>query len=74
VATSPGRILEFHYNSGIAAVTRMQQIRGRNISYANVTTRQVDNVAVNFGDNSVLVDGELNFAESSNVIVKILQS
>jgi hypothetical protein len=27
-------------------------------------------VQINFGDNSVLVDGELNFAESSNVIVK----
>jgi uncharacterized Zn finger protein (UPF0148 family) len=27
-------------------------------------------VSVNFGDNSVLVDGDLNFAESSNVIVK----
>lgn len=27
-------------------------------------------VSVNFGDNTVLVDGELNFAESSNVIVK----
>jgi uncharacterized Zn finger protein (UPF0148 family) len=27
-------------------------------------------VTVNFADNSVLVDGELNFAESSNVIVK----
>ncbi len=28
------------------------------------------NVTVSFADNSVLVDGELNFAESSNVIVK----
>jgi hypothetical protein len=27
-------------------------------------------VQINFGDNSVMVDGELNFAESSNVIVK----
>jgi AAA domain len=32
--------------------------------------RTAQNVAVNFSDNSVLVDGELNFAESSNVIVK----
>ena len=32
--------------------------------------RNAQSVAVNFGDNSVLVDGELNFAESSNVIVK----
>lgn len=32
--------------------------------------RSAQSVAVNFGDNSVLVDGELNFAESSNVIVK----
>lgn len=28
------------------------------------------NVSISFADNSVLVDGELNFAESSNVIVK----
>ena len=28
------------------------------------------NVEINFADNSILVDGELNFAESSNVIVK----
>ena len=28
------------------------------------------NVSVNFGNNSILVDAELNFAESSNVIVK----
>ena len=27
-------------------------------------------VRINFGDNSVLVDGDLNFAESSNVIIK----
>lgn len=27
-------------------------------------------VQINFGDNSILVDGQLNFAESSNVIVK----
>lgn len=32
--------------------------------------RNAQNVAINFADNSVLVDGELNFAESSNVIVK----
>jgi hypothetical protein len=32
--------------------------------------RTAKNVTINFGDNSVLVDGELNFAESSNVIVK----
>lgn len=32
--------------------------------------RNAKTVTVNFGDNSVLVDGELNFAESSNVIVK----
>lgn len=32
--------------------------------------RSADAVSVNFRDNSVLVDGELNFAESSNVIVK----
>lgn len=32
--------------------------------------RRAESVAINFGDNSVLVDGELNFAESSNVIVK----
>ncbi|WP_202943979.1 AAA family ATPase [Parvibaculum lavamentivorans] len=32
--------------------------------------QNAQSVAVNFGDNSVLVDGELNFAESSNVIVK----
>lgn len=32
--------------------------------------RTAQSVTVNFADNSVLVDGELNFAESSNVIVK----
>jgi hypothetical protein len=32
--------------------------------------RNADSVTVKFGDNTVLVDGELNFAESSNVIVK----
>jgi hypothetical protein len=32
--------------------------------------RRAENVSLNFGDNSVQVDGELNFAESSNVIVK----
>lgn len=32
--------------------------------------QDADTVQVNFRDNSVLVDGELNFAESSNVIVK----
>lgn len=32
--------------------------------------RNARSVEVSFGDNSVLVDGELNFAESSNVIVK----
>jgi hypothetical protein len=32
--------------------------------------KNVQNVSVNFPDNSILVDGELNFAESSNVIVK----
>lgn len=32
--------------------------------------RKAQTVSINFGDNSVLVDGELNFAESSNVIVK----
>lgn len=32
--------------------------------------RSAKSVVVNFRDNSVLVDGELNFAESSNVIVK----
>jgi hypothetical protein len=32
--------------------------------------RAAQSVTVNFADNSVLVDGELNFAESSNVIVK----
>lgn len=35
-----------------------------------VEFRNARNVAINFGDNSILVDGELNFAESSNVIVK----
>ena len=35
-----------------------------------VEFRNPQTVDVNFGDNSVLVDGELNFAESSNVIVK----
>jgi uncharacterized Zn finger protein (UPF0148 family) len=28
------------------------------------------NVVLNFGDNSILVDGQLNFAESSNVVAK----
>lgn len=32
--------------------------------------RTAENVIINFGDNSILVDNELNFAESSNVIVK----
>ena len=32
--------------------------------------RNAQTVSIKFGDNSVLVDGELNFAESSNVIVK----
>jgi hypothetical protein len=32
--------------------------------------RHADSVEVNFRDNSILVDGDLNFAESSNVIVK----
>lgn len=32
--------------------------------------RHADAVEVNFRDNSILVDGDLNFAESSNVIVK----
>lgn len=32
--------------------------------------RNADSVEVNFRDNSILVDGDLNFAESSNVIVK----
>lgn len=32
--------------------------------------RHADSVKVNFRDNSMLVDGVLNFAESSNVIVK----
>lgn len=32
--------------------------------------RRAQVVTLNFGDNSVQVDGELNFAESSNVIVK----
>lgn len=32
--------------------------------------RHANSVEVNFRDNSILVDGELNFAESSNVIVK----
>jgi hypothetical protein len=32
--------------------------------------RSADSVSINFADNSVQVDGELNFAESSNVIVK----
>jgi hypothetical protein len=32
--------------------------------------RNVKSVSLNFPDNSILVDGELNFAESSNVIVK----
>jgi hypothetical protein len=32
--------------------------------------RRAESVEVNFRDNSILVDGDLNFAESSNVIVK----
>lgn len=32
--------------------------------------RHADTVEVNFRDNSIFVDGDLNFAESSNVIVK----
>ena len=32
--------------------------------------KDAENVSLNFRDNAVLVDGELNFAESSNVIVK----
>ena len=32
--------------------------------------RHAESVQVNFRDNSILVDGDLNFAESSNVIVK----
>lgn len=32
--------------------------------------RHANSVVVNFRDNSILVDGDLNFAESSNVIVK----
>lgn len=32
--------------------------------------RDAQSVEVNFRDNSILVDGDLNFAESSNVIVK----
>ena len=32
--------------------------------------REANNVAVQFGDDVVLVDGEANFAESSNVILK----
>jgi DNA repair exonuclease SbcCD ATPase subunit len=32
--------------------------------------RSAGSVSINFADNSVQVDGELNFAESSNVIVK----
>lgn len=32
--------------------------------------KSAQNVVVNFADNSILVDGDLNFAESSNVIVK----
>ncbi|RBI76149.1 hypothetical protein DQW77_04510 [Roseovarius sp. TE539] len=32
--------------------------------------RHADTVEVNFRDNSILVDGDLNFAESSNVIAK----
>lgn len=32
--------------------------------------RNAKSVTVNFGENTILVDGELNFAESSNVIVK----
>lgn len=35
-----------------------------------VEFRNSQNVELNFADNSILVDGELNFAESSNVIVK----
>lgn len=35
-----------------------------------VEFRDPQAVTVSFGDNSVVVDGELNFAESSNVIVK----
>jgi hypothetical protein len=35
-----------------------------------VEFRNAQAVSVNFGDNSILVDGELNFAESSNVVVK----
>lgn len=32
--------------------------------------KTAQNVSIQFGDNSILVDGELNFAESSNVVVK----
>jgi len=32
--------------------------------------QRASSVALNFPDNSILVDGELNFAESSNVVVK----
>ncbi len=32
--------------------------------------KRAQSVEVNFRDNSILVDGELNFAESSNVVVK----
>ena len=32
--------------------------------------KTAESVVINFGDNSILVDDELNFAESSNVIVK----
>ena len=35
-----------------------------------VEFKNAQSVEVNFRDNSILVDGELNFAESSNVIVK----
>ena len=47
------------------ACTILRQDLERQIEFQNA-----QNVVVNFGDNSVLVDGELNFAESSNVIVK----
>ena len=42
-----------------------QDLPGRQDEFQNAQS-----VLINFGDNSVLVDGDLNFAESSNVIVK----
>lgn len=56
-----------------AALTRVSEIAKAILKQdleRQVEFKRAQAVTVNFGDNSVVVDGELNFAESSNVIVK----